>query len=129
VDGRLSFEDQPRNRWTCYGTRTNADWLAIDLGAPREVGQAILWLYDDQIGVRAPASVKVQYWQESGWTDCPNSKATPAVPHGGITNVVTFPKVVSRKFRAVFTHQKGSSSGVTEFGLYPPAPQNPAKTP
>ena len=129
VDGRLSFEDQPRNRWTCYGTRTNADWLAIDLGAPREVGQAILWLYDDQIGVRAPASVAVQYWQESGWTDCPNSKATPAVPHGGITNVVTFPKVVSRKFRAVFTHQKGSSSGVTEFGLYPPAPQNPAKTP
>ena len=121
VDGRLSFEDQPRNRWTCYGTRETTDWLAIDLGTEQEIAQAILWLYDDQIGVRAPSSFTIQSWNGSDWVDCTTAQKTPAAPQGGMANVVTFPKILSRKFRVIFTHQNRSSSGVTEFALYPPA--------
>ena len=122
IDGALSFEDQPRNRWTCFGTQTATDWLAIDMGEAREVDRAVLWLYDDGVGVHAPASVRLQCETDQGWTDCRDQKTDPAVPKGGQANTVPFAKTSARKFRAVFTHAQGSSSGVTEFGLYGPTP-------
>ena len=129
VDGRLSFEDQPRNRWTSYGSGQSSDWLAIDLGKEYAIAQAIVWFYDDQTGVRAPASFTIQYWKDSGWVDCPNPKQTPAVSEGGTARGVAFSEVLARKFRVVFTHQKGFASGVTELGFYPPrAPKPPAKS-
>ena len=121
IDGTLSFEDQPRNRWTCYGTPAASDWLAIDLGSVREIDRAVLWIYDDGIGVRAPASIRLQSETAQGWTDCRDQKTDPAVPEGGRANTVTFAKTSARKFRVVFTHAQGSSSGVTELALYGPA--------
>ena len=119
IDGQVG--DEPRNRWTCYGTKAASDWLAIDLGTEQTIDRAVLHFYDDGGGVRMPQSWTLQYWKDTTWVDCPGVQKKSA----GITETMTFPPILGRKFRAVFTHQKGSASGVTEFGLYAPVPSIP----
>ncbi len=121
IDGQVQVRDEPRNRWTCYGTKDSSDWLAIDLGTEQKIDRAVLYFYDDGAGVRVPQSWTLQYWKDTTWVDCPGVHKQST----GIIETLTFPPLLGRKFRAVFIHQKGSASGVTEFALYAPAPSIP----
>ena len=113
-DGKTVFRSNPINRWTSYGSTNATDWLEIDFGEPKAIGRIELCLYDDRGGVQPPVSYTVQVWTGSEWRDAPDQVKTPARPAGSAVNTVTFPKTITSKFRAVFTHKDRSRSGVTE---------------
>ncbi|RCX18863.1 F5/8 type C domain-containing protein [Anaerobacterium chartisolvens] len=120
VNGVISYNDTPRDRWTCYryNSGSSTDWLQVDFGSAKTVSSAKLFLYDDGGGVKAPSSYNIQYWNGSDWVDCAGQVKAPALPAGNTENEVTFTSVSTKKIRVVFTHQSGSYSGVTEFEVY-----------
>src|SRR5262249_32643058 len=96
-DGITSFAPTPHNRWTSYESPSKTDWLAIDLGAEKEVRRVELALYDDRGGVQAPERYVVQYWTGKGWADVANARKTPEAPTGGQFNEVRFDRVKTAK--------------------------------
>lgn len=118
INGVISYNNSPRDRWTCYSSGNATDWYAIDFGTAKTVSSAKLYIYDDGGGVKSPASYSIQYWNGSAWVDCASQVKTPVTPTGGTVNSVTFTSVSTQKVRIVFTHQSASYSGLTEFELY-----------
>jgi hypothetical protein len=118
IDGRVNFNPTPMNRWTCYGSTNATDWLEVDFGSPKQVGRAVLYIYDDGGGVQAPASYRVQYWADGEWRNTEKHLRDRVDPVGGIENIVTFSKVTTQKIRVVFTHKGKARSGVTELELW-----------
>lgn len=114
TDGVIAFGAEPRNRWTAYESPNDEDWLQINLGEPREVGRLDLYLYDDNGGVRAPESYRVQTWDGSEWKDVDRPEYDPPRPAGGAVNVATFAPAKTDRVRIVFAHRPGARSGVTE---------------
>lgn len=120
IDGKLSFRPTPMNRWTSYGSPNPDDWLEVDFGEKKKVGRAILHLFSDGGGVKAPKNYMVEGWTGTEWKEIPNQKMNPEEPTGGMANTVTFPPVTVDKLRVVFTHigQGDSRSGVTELEVW-----------
>lgn len=117
-DGRIVFRPTPHNRWTTYESHNATDWLEIDFGAKKEVGRVELYIYDDGGGVQAPQKYTLQYWDGDAWKDVPEQRKSPNKPAGGAKNTVTFPKLTTKKVRAVFTHQGKARSGLTEIEAF-----------
>jgi hypothetical protein len=117
-DGVVSFQPNPHNRWTAFQSPNPTDWIEIDFGAEKRVGRVDLSIYDDRGGVRAPASFTIQSWDGTAWRDIPGQTKTPETPVGNNINTVTFKPTRTRKIRAVFTHQAGSRSGVSEIEIW-----------
>jgi|GEM_PF-2505716 len=103
VNGIYSYTDNPRDRWTNYGSPNAADWVAVDFGAPKSFNQVKLYVFDDGGGVRPPASYEVQVWDGSGWTPVQNAVLTPTVPAAAL-NTADFDPVTAAKMRVVFTN-------------------------
>ena len=114
IDGRINFKPTPINRWTSYGSPNKTDWLEVDFGAPKEVGRAELYIYDDRGGVQPPSDYTLQYLDNGVWRDAIDQRKTPAQPTGGIDNTVTFRPMTAAKVRILFTHRGDARSGVTE---------------
>lgn len=104
VNGVISYTDDPRDRWTNYGSGNEKDWLAIDFGLARTFNQVKLYVFDDGGGVQPPADYLIQYWDDSsGWMDLTNQTRTPAIPEAFL-NTVNFDVVTSSKLKIVFTN-------------------------
>ena len=118
IDGKIIYQPNPMNRWTCYESPRESDWLEVDFGERQEVGRAVLHLYDDRGGVQPPADYAVQVWIDDAWHDVPNASRVPEKPTGSMANAVTFSPVATNKLRIVFTHQGRARSGVTELEVW-----------
>ncbi|WP_158082061.1 discoidin domain-containing protein [Paenibacillus ferrarius] len=104
VNGVISYTDDPRDRWTNYGSGNEKDWLAIDFGSARTFNQAKLYVFDDGGGVQPSADYLIQYWDDSsGWMNLTNPIRTPAIPEAFL-NTVNFDAVTSCKLKIVFTN-------------------------
>ncbi|MCD1259437.1 discoidin domain-containing protein [Paenibacillus athensensis] len=112
VNGIYSYTDNPRDRWTNYGSPNASDWIAVDFGAPQSFNQVNIYVFDDGGGVRPPASYEVQTWDGSDWTPVQNAVKTPATP-GAALNTANFDPVTATKMRVVFTNG-AAYSGVVE---------------
>ena len=118
IDGKISFQPNPANRWTSYGSPNATDWLEIDFGRPRTIGRIEMHIYDDHGGVQPPASYAVQYLDKQQWMDATNIKRSPQKPRGSAINTVTFDQILSSKVRVQFTHAGKSRSGLTEIEVW-----------
>ncbi|HVK14427.1 MAG TPA: discoidin domain-containing protein [Gemmataceae bacterium] len=114
IDGKVSFNPSPANRWTSYESKTDTDWLEIDFGEVKSFSRLELAVYDDRGGVQAPARYDVQVWDGAGWRAVADAKKSPERPAGGQFNEVRFTPVKARKVRILFTHAGKARSGVTE---------------
>jgi hypothetical protein len=114
-DGNYWYHRSPPNRWTCEGTKNARDWLAIDFGIPRRIHTVKLYLLDDGEKVVAPERIDLEYWDGKAWQPVPRPARTPEKPAGHRANVIRFPAVETERVRAVFTHAKGGTTGLTEF--------------
>ena len=121
----LSFAKPPAGRRTCAASPNAADWVAVDLGAPRRIDTFKLYFLDGSDGrVVPPAS----YELESGTVPAARAvrrpgvgrrgvegqTAAPEVPTGGTVNTGTFRRVWVPKLRVVLTNRGNARSGVTE---------------
>jgi hypothetical protein len=118
IDGKIIYQATPMNRWTSYESPDDADWLEVDFGEPKEVGRAVLHLYDDRGGVQPPADYAVQVWSGQAWREVQVASRIPEKPTGSMANTVTFSPVTASKVRIIFTHQGRAKSGVTELEIW-----------
>ena len=114
-DGVVSYEDQPRNRWTAYQSPHASDTVTFDwAGETRRFTGARLCVYDDGGGVQPPADYRVEVRRNGGWLPVTGATRTPEVP-AGRENVVTFDPVDGDAARLVLVHRGGGVySGLTE---------------
>jgi uncharacterized repeat protein (TIGR02543 family) len=116
VNGIRSYSDNPRDRWTNYGSPNPSDWVAIDFGAATAFNRVDIYIFNDHGGVQPPASYTVQYWNGSGWLDVSQPVYSPAAPSEEL-NTASFDMVTSDQVRVVFT--KGSAYvGVVELEVF-----------
>jgi len=120
IDGKINYQSNPVNRWTSYGSTNAIDWLMVDLGTEQSIGRVELLLYDDGGGVQSPRSIAIEYWDGADWQPVVDPVAEPSQPRGGMANRIRFAPVNTSKVRAVFTHDGGARSGVTEFEIWAP---------
>ena len=118
IDGRIIYKPNPVNRWTSYGSPNTSDWLEIDFGEKKEVGRAVIHVYDDRGGVQAPTKMRVELWDGTDWVEADQQVSDPKLPAGSVANTITFSKVMTRKLRIVFTHIGGARSGATEIEVW-----------
>jgi hypothetical protein len=118
TDGRKSYQPNPINRWTSYGSPNAQDWLEVNFGAPKEVRRVELYIYDDKGGVQPPISYTVQYYHGNEWQDIANQKKTPAQPAGSAQNTVVFDLVTTSRLRVLFTNRDKARSGLTELEIF-----------
>jgi predicted Fe-Mo cluster-binding NifX family protein len=124
IDGLFLYNDF-NGRWTTYGG-PSTNWLAIEFDAPTTFNQVRLYLYNDESGVRPPASYSIEYWNGFDWVETLNQTKTPFIPTAEVNsaatpqntlNTVDFDTVTSNKIRAKFING-GASVGLVEFEVY-----------
>jgi hypothetical protein len=120
IDGNYWYHQAPPNRWTCAGSGRDRDWFALDFGIKRPVDTVKLYLLDDGKEIVAPRKIALEYWEGGKWREVPDQTRSPAQPAGRRANVIRFPTLRVLRLRAVFTHRKGSASGLTEFEAWGP---------
>ena len=106
--------DGVNRRW---GTWPNEgeQWVQLDWPSPVRVNASDLYFFDDNGGVRVPASWRIQYWTGDSFADVPN-------PSGYDTainryNRTAFGSVTTTRMRAVL-HSGAASVGALEWKLY-----------
>ena len=117
-DGKVGFNVEPRNRWTCYGSPSDRDWLTFDFGKPTAFRRVDVMLFDDNGGVRRPDAMSVQIPDGQGWKDVAGQTFDPPRPAGGQKNAIAFPEVTAGQVRVQFTHHGKARSGVTEVEIW-----------
>lgn len=116
IDGVVSTQREPGNRWTAYDSPNGSDWLRVQFpySAYRPVREVRLHIYDDGGGVRPPRDYRVEYWNGARFAPVPGLVRTPATPAAG-RNTATFSSVSTDALRIFFDHRGGGAySGVTE---------------
>lgn len=118
IDGIVSYQTNPNNRWTAYESPHASDWLEIDFGRPRTFARLELALYDDRGGVQPPELFHVETFVDGVWKAVEKELHAPERPLGNALNEVTFAAVTAAKLRVVFTHRGTSRSGVSEIFVW-----------
>ncbi|HEV3079132.1 MAG TPA: discoidin domain-containing protein [Gemmataceae bacterium] len=121
IDGNCWYHQSPPNRWTCEGSPHEIDWCAVDFGGKRTLNTVKLYFLDDGRKVAPPSSFDLQYWDGNTWITLPGQARTPQRPAGRRANVIHFPQIETPRIRAVFTHQAGARTGLTELEAWGPA--------
>jgi hypothetical protein len=130
-DGNYWYHVSPPNRWTCEGSPNTTDWCAIDFGTKRGIHTVRLYLLDDGEKVAPPEKIDLEYWDGKAWAAVPGPEWSPKEPTGRRANVIQFTPLETKKVRAVFTHRRGTKTGLTEFEAWGDAtlPVEPAPPP
>ncbi|MDF2713947.1 MAG: discoidin protein [Paenibacillus sp.] len=117
VNGIYSYTDNPRDRWTNYGSPNTNDWLALNFGSAKPFNQVKLYIFDDKGGVQPPASYMIQYWNGGEWANVTNQTQTPATPEAFL-NTAIFDTVTSDRLRILFTNRNGAYTGLVELEVF-----------
>jgi len=118
VDGRISFTQYSRNRWTAYTSANLEDWLEVDFGRPEEVRRVELFLYGDGRGVVAPEAYRIEAWTGSTWEAVGIRARVPEMPMAWALNQVELEPVRTERLRAVFRHARPGATGVAEMRVF-----------
>lgn len=118
IDGKIHYNGGADTRWTAFDTKNATDWIEIDFDTMKSIHAVVLCIWADQGGVKTPTQYDIQYYSDSVWKDIPNTDKDPIVPAANKDNIVTFESIKTSRIRIVMTHQKGSSSGLTELEVY-----------
>jgi hypothetical protein len=105
-----SSNDTVNPRWGTW-PNTGEQWGELTWATPQTVKSAQVYFFDDNGGVRLPASWKLQHWTGTAYADVPGASGYPATIDQ--YNQVTFTAVSTTRLRAVL--QSGANSvGVLE---------------
>lgn len=114
TDGHIWYDRDPPNRWTCEGSASTEDWIEIDLGMPRKLEIARLYFLDDGEGVVPPATVRVEYfdetWKPLGMFGGPGQ---PTVT-GRRATELRFTPTTATRLKVTLEHAANGRSGLSE---------------
>ncbi len=120
IDGKIRFDFNPKSIWTSYGSPDSSDWYSLDFGSNKTINRIDLMFYDDNGGVKTPASYTLQSWDGNQWVDIPGQIRTPQQPVND-RNTIAFPPVSTQKIRVVMVHG-GAAVGLTEIEVWQEIP-------
>ncbi|MGH2944769.1 MAG: Ig-like domain-containing protein [Solirubrobacteraceae bacterium] len=114
---RSNDTQNPRwGTWPQEGTR----WAQLDWEHAVKVDSADVYFFDDNGGVRVPASWRLQYWDGDAFVDVEDASAYGTAPNQ--YNEVTFDPVTTTRMRLVL--ESGQASvGLLEWKAYAVAPE------
>ena len=118
IDGIVSYQTNPNNRWTAYESPNATDWLEVDFGRPCTFARLELALFDDRGGVQAPERFHIETFLDGAWMPVGDEVHALGQPLGNALNEVTFAPVTAAKLRVVFTHRGAARSGVSEIFVW-----------
>lgn len=126
VDGSTANEPF----WGTAGSPAASDWIALDLGRPQRLDEAVLYFYRSSSpageahgfpsGTRAGYAPPWSYWLEyfdGGWKRVPGQVRDPAIAQGN-RNRLRFPALIAQRLRLVVVHAGASRTGLKELQLY-----------
>lgn len=103
-----SSNDTVNPRWGTW-PNTGQQWGELGWSAAQTLRSAQVYFFDDNDGVRLPASWKLQYWNGSAYVDVPGASGYPTAANQ--YNTVTFPAISTTRLRVALT------SGTNSVGL------------
>jgi hypothetical protein len=106
--------DTVNRRWGTW-PQEGQQWVQLDWATPVRINASDMYFFDDNGGVRTPASWRIQYWNGTAFVDLadPSGYGTAINRY----NRTTFGSVTTTRMRAVL--QSGLASvGVLEWKLY-----------
>ncbi|WP_336204153.1 Ig domain-containing protein [Nonomuraea sp. LPB2021202275-12-8] len=104
--------DTTNPRWGTW-PQTGSQWAQLTWPAAQRISSAEVYFFDDNGGVRVPASWKLQYWNGTAYVDIPGSYPTAVNTY----NRVSFAGVDTTRLRAVLQSGQGSV-GLLEVKAY-----------
>lgn len=115
-DGREppSSNDTVNPRWGTW-PNTGTQWAELTWPSTHTISSADVYLFDDNMGVRVPASWKLQYWNGSAYVDVPGASGYSVALNQ--YNRVTFTGVNTTRLRTVLVSGQGSV-GLLEVKAY-----------
>ena len=54
TEGKVIFDAPPKHRWASCGSPNAGDWREIEIAKKTKAGRAVLNLYGDRCGLKAP---------------------------------------------------------------------------
>ncbi|MEV0824755.1 Ig domain-containing protein [Nonomuraea rubra] len=107
-----SSNDTVNRRWGTW-PQTGTQWAELTWPSAQTLRSAEVYFFDDNGGVRVPASWRLQYWNGSAYADLPGTYPTALNAY----NRVTFGAVSTSRLRVVL--QSGAASvGLLEVKAY-----------
>ena len=61
IDGVISYTDNPRSRWTAYGSPNTNEWLQVEFDGPQSFNTLVQSIFADTKSVSAPQSIRLQF--------------------------------------------------------------------
>ncbi|WP_433089569.1 hypothetical protein ACQP1P_23740 [Dactylosporangium sp. CA-052675] len=119
--------DTVNRRWGTW-PNTGEQWALLTWPGTQTLRSADVYFFDDNGGVRVPASWRLQYWTGSAYADVPGASGYPTAANQ--YNAVNFTQVSTSRLRVVL--QSGAASvGLLEVRAYASAigtgnPGNPS---
>jgi hypothetical protein len=111
-----SSNDATNPRWGTW-PESGEQWAALTWANPVRAGRVQVYLFDDNGGVRLPASWKLQYRSgASTWVDVAGAGGYPAAVNA--YNTVTFTPVDTSALRVVLQSNGTSSVGLLEVKVF-----------
>lgn len=109
-----SSNDTVNPRWGTW-PQTGTQWAELTWPSARTIRSADVYIFDDAMGVRAPASWKLQYWNGGAYADVPGASGYPTALNR--YNRVSFTEVSTTRLRVVLTSGQ-DSVGLLEVKAY-----------
>lgn len=100
-----SSNDTVNRRWGTWPNQ-GQQWAELTWSAAQQVRVADVYFFDDNGGVRLPASWNLQYWNGSAYVAVPGASGYPVAANQ--YNRVTFTTVSTTRLRAVLNSGQGS---------------------
>ncbi|MGW0591140.1 hypothetical protein [Streptosporangium sp. NPDC002607] len=106
--------DTVNPRWGTW-PQTGAQWAELTWAQPQALRSAQVYFFDDNGGVRVPASWRLQYWNGSAYADVTGASGYPTAVNA--YNRVTFTGVTTTRLRVLLQSGAGSV-GLLEVKVY-----------
>lgn len=111
-DGRTWYFTEITNHWTTEGSRDTTNWLALDLGKPRKLTGANVYLVtNNRFGL--PDEVQLEYKRGAEWISI-RLKDNPKLKSNTRTTF-QFEPIETTELRIVFNHAKDIAVSEVEF--------------
>ncbi len=117
MNGLIPYNHSPA--WTSQDSPNETDWIEINFG-PRKQVQVIDIIFAGNRGrAGAPASVSIQYLEDSTWKTAEAWDRSPKEPMPMALNTIVLDEpVVSNKIRLLLTHQRDVYTGISEIMVW-----------
>ena len=98
IDGRLWYDEYPRNRWTTRGSANKSEWFEVDFVEAKAINALRVSFYDNGVEVRCPENFQLEYWDGTNWKTVRKYSNLKS----GASNRFIFKSIRAAKFRLVF---------------------------